>query len=892
MPKPYEKSLLWRTAFGKIAEDDAATARLAEVYSTTWNRACSLAKQIARDAEGLTLHDEAHFTRLWECADMILGKDCKLSPIETFIFGVAILIHDAAHTILAFEGGIQALSKTPEWRDALASKSRGEPSAADDDLSALPESLRKAVLFDTLRALHARQAERVLSVPFKHPALNTDFYLLDDSTIRAHFGKLIGEIAASHHWNISRLESLGRQKNPVPPYHQRGVIRPMLLAALIRTADAIQIDAGRAPDFEFALVQPEELSRDHWTAQNRLSIAPDAQDPTALLVTSSIPFDEKQAKAWWIAFDLASTADRELRAADQILRDASLPSFEITRVKDISDPRRFSRHVQTDGWVPISAEVRINDTSKIVRMFGGRALYGNDDTVPLRELLQNAIDAVRARRLLEKGFTGKITVDLGPGTNAAGEEGYWLRVSDNGIGMSSAILTGPFLAFGESGWSSWVLREERPGFLGSHFKRIGRFGIGFFSVFMISSDINVTTRPFDAGTSAVRTLSFSGGLALRPIVKEGPSDFPMSKSTTVDVFISSGTKEKLLHRADPTRVYENGQSHLRPATTFTLPELIEMICPAIDVDFEIKEEGSREARSISSDWISEDGEKWLSRINGVKSDEIPPVILENMNLIETISLRDGQVIGRAALNPSTSSLAVYTIGGLAGKKQGHVDHGREFVGTLDMSARGPRRDIGDLLSREVVASWADGQVRKWLERDLDARGRHFIAAHAAHFGGDPLAIANCLVDGEWLNIAEVFDKLETGHPIYAPIKSDRPEERWVVMDSVNISSGFVFQKEDIEVTLPNVMIAGPTAKTHAYWRLPEDDHPAPLSFLGCLGRYALSKQRCLTLEGENVEFGIYKGYPSRLHRITTGQPLVFPGLRLSLRETEVASGRS
>ncbi|KAA3447846.1 hypothetical protein C7I87_24990 [Mesorhizobium sp. SARCC-RB16n] len=882
MPKPYEKTQLWRASFGKIADDDEATTHLVEMYSVAWERACSLAKRIAADAEGLTLHDEAHFTRLWECADIIVGKKYKLSPIETFIFGIAILIHDAAHTVLAFEGGIRTLIKTPEWKDALASKMQGDQSNRNDDLATLSIGLRKAVLFDVLRALHARQAKNILSATFKHPVLGADFYLLDDPTVRSHFGPLIGEIAASHHWSISKLESLGRQKNPIPPYHKRGLIRPMVLAALIRTADAIQIDAARAPDFEFALLQPEGASLDHWTAQNRLSIAPDSQDPSALMVTSSVPFNEKEARAWWIAFDLANTADRELRASDQVLRDASLPPFEITRVKDISDPRRFSKHVQTDGWVPIDAEVRINDTGKIVQMFGGRGLYGDDDTVPLRELIQNAVDAVRARRVLESEFAGKLMIDLRPGQNESGENGYWLRVADNGIGMSSAVLTGPFLAFGESGWSSWTLREERPGFLGSHFKKIGRFGIGFFSVFMISQEINVTTRPFDAGSSAVRTLSFSSGLALRPIVKEGASDFQMSYSTVVDIFVSSDTKDKILHRDNQTQVYEDGKSYLRPATKFTLPELVEMLCPAIDVDIFIKQDPDEEIHKIASNWVEENGQNWLQRINGVKTKDIPEAIIENLEIIEPI-IFDGQIIGRASLNPSGAKLSVYTIGGLGKKKQGHVDHGRQFVGCLDLSPRGPRRDSGDLLSRPVIEQWATGQVKKWLATDIDARERNFISAHAAHFGGDPLAIANCLVDNEWLTVADVFEKLLANELIYAPIKpADHQRDQWAIMGTVNHSSGFVIPEDEVEVTLKNVLLAGDTAGTQAYWVLPEDSKPAPLSFIGCLGRYAKSKGKHLVFEGGNVDFGLYSGENSRILQLKNGQRLMLPGIWLSL----------
>lgn len=883
--RPYENTYLWKNAFGSLAPEDDASAHLADEYAGAWARACELSTRIARDAQGLTLHDDRHFSALWQCADIVAGEKYQLSPIELFVFGVAVLIHDAAHTVLAYSGGIDAICETPEWKDEQTAYFGDAEDKAATPLADLSPEIRNILLFNTLRALHAKQASHMLSQAFKHPALGADFYLIADPTIRTHFGTLIGEIAASHHWDISRLEKLGRQSNPIFPYNNHGIIRPTVLGGLLRVADAVQIDATRAPDFEYALTKPEGDSNDHWLAQNRISIAPDVHDPTALLITSSVRFTVSEAGAWWKAYELATLADRELRATDQLLRDISMPIFKVSRVRGVSSPASFSEHVKTSAWVPVSAEVRISDTNKIVEMFGGRHLYGDDETVPLRELIQNGVDAVRARRTLEEGFTGKIKISLRSDTNMKGEKGHYLRVADNGIGMSTAVLTGPFLAFGDSGWVSRVLREERPGFVGKRARHVGRYGIGFFSVFMISDEVEVTSRPFDLSASHAKVLSFGGGLKLRPIIKDAPDTLGMEVSTSVELFITDETKNKILHKSNDTRVFKNGKSYIEPASDYTLAELAGVLCPAIDVDLVVQNCQGEVEHLVGAAWDSEDAEEWLLRITGSKAEDIPDIVRRNYDLLENIVLDGGEIIGRATLNPTNVKLRSHAIGGLGKKERAGIEEGgRHFVGCIFNSPRGPRRDLGDLVSVKSVARWATNQVQRWQSVSTTGEQLNFVAANAAFYGADPMPIANGLVDDTWLTVPEVFEKLAAAEVIYAPVEPvayHRKPTQWKIMASVNFFSGHLLYQDDVKVTLPNVLLSRPTGDVHAYWCLPEEQDEAPHSFLGCLGRYALTKNFCLSMEGDDIEFGYYDGDDFARMGIKKGQRVKFPGIRLS-----------
>lgn len=164
--------------------------------------------------------------------------------------------------------------------------------------------------------------------------------------------------------------------------------------------------------------------------------------------------------------------------------------------------------------------MRVTDVSSLVERLGGRALYGDDPTVPLRELLQNAIDAVRARRTHEKRSDSWGEVHVRLGDDALGS---WLEVEDTGIGMSDDVLTGPLLDFGTSYWSSPMVREEFPGLVSGGFEPIGKFGIGFFSVFMWGDRVRVTTRRWTEG-STTRVLEFETGLMADPVLRDATPD--------------------------------------------------------------------------------------------------------------------------------------------------------------------------------------------------------------------------------------------------------------------------------------------------------------------------------------------------------------------------------
>lgn len=138
------------------------------------------------------------------------------------------------------------------------------------------------------------------------------------------------------------------------------------------------------------------------------------------------------------------------------------------------------------------------------------SLYTHQE-VFLRELISNACDAlnkVRFRALTDKnildsGAELKIKIELDSKQKT-------FSIEDNGIGMDEPELIGNLGTIARSGTLEFLkkTKEEQKPFDGS---LIGQFGVGFYSVFMVSDEVIVETRRADADSKGYRWSSGGEG---------------------------------------------------------------------------------------------------------------------------------------------------------------------------------------------------------------------------------------------------------------------------------------------------------------------------------------------------------------------------------------------
>lgn len=446
-----EQSVLWTKALSDRDADVHTTARtrLRSQLTTMREYAGALAGEIVRDAPDFTVHDITHLDSLWEMADIIAGEDYPLTPTEAFIFGGAVLVHDLAMGSAAYPSGSPELVGKERWRDTLLVHLRRylghDP--APEDFESPPESVSLSAKQELLRELHAEEAGRLPHRTFNDPSGGPDYYLITDPDLRNLYGDLIGRIAASHWWNASRLASEFNVRIGAPSTLPREwTVDPLKLACLLRVADASHIDSRRAPGFLRAIRNPGEGSRVHWIFQEKMQRP--WLDIDRLVYTSSQPFRIDEAEAWWLCYDTLQMIDSELRTVDALLGDSSRPRLLARSVAYVDSPDRLAMLVPARDWFPVDARIKVGDVVGLVKKLGGSELYGNKPEVAVRELISNAADAIRARRLLQqtnRNFDLEVRVEI-----QEDNEGATLIVQDDGIGMPKHVLAGALLDFGRS----------------------------------------------------------------------------------------------------------------------------------------------------------------------------------------------------------------------------------------------------------------------------------------------------------------------------------------------------------------------------------------------------------------------------------------------------------
>ena len=146
--------------------------------------------------------------------------------------------------------------------------------------------------------------------------------------------------------------------------------------------------------------------------------------------------------------------------------------------------------------------------------------------VYLRELLQNAVDAITARRQLDPSAPAVVRITA---------DGTGLRVEDPGIGLTEEDVHRFLATIGRS-----AKRDEIAGVEVARREFLGQFGIGLLACFMVADEIRVVTRSAaqpDAPPVEWRATS-DGSYSVRTL----PAQARPEAGTTVELAPRTGTE--------------------------------------------------------------------------------------------------------------------------------------------------------------------------------------------------------------------------------------------------------------------------------------------------------------------------------------------------------------
>lgn len=688
-------------------------------------------------------------------ADLIAGDEFPLTPAEAFVLGGAFLIHDLGMGVAAYPEGIAELRNTPLWQDTVVSILRGRlgRQPTNSELIALDTNVTESVTRTVLREMHAKHAARLALISWKASDSGArEFFLIDDAELRTTYGPIIGRIAHSHWWSIEEVvQRLPIQLGAPGWLHNSWTVDPVKVACLLRVADASHLDERRAPSFLQALRKPSGLSADHWTFQEKLYQPRLESD--RLVYTSKDAFPRSQAAAWWTCGETLQMVDRELRQVDSLLADTRRPRFAARGVSHIEDPARMSKVIGTAGWEPVDAQIRVGNVARLVASLGGQNLYGHNLSAPLRELIQNSCDAVRARRLLEDQPADWGNIIVREGQTADGR--WWIEVEDNGIGMSQAVLTGPFLDFGTSFWGSGFMHRELPGLETKGFSSTGRFGIGFFSVFMWGDSVEIATRRAEKAREQTLILEFSSGLEGRPILRVAdPNEQIREGGTRVRVWFRDSATRDRLKRNDSS------------SAAWRLIDCCRWRCPAVDVNLYVEDKGKQVLVAEPNDWTRLKAADFTKRLLDPSSRKKKGLVAELVKKIEgrlePITNEVGEILGRACIlardhhspeyeRQRFSPSGVISVGGF------RSSYFTGIFGVMLGEAQTAARNAGVPLARgRLLAAWASAQALKINDSEENLEQRIDIAALIRACGGNTadLEIAEAS-ENRWLSTTAI-----------------------------------------------------------------------------------------------------------------------------------------
>lgn len=186
------------------------------------------------------------------------------------------------------------------------------------------------------------------------------------------------------------------------------------------------------------------------------------------------------------------------------------------------------------------------ETRKVLNILT-HSLYSNRE-IFLRELISNASDALDKLRFLQSQTQHEAIRDADLPLQiriSSDKVQNCLTITDTGIGMTRDEMIENLGTIAHSGSEAFLKEHTQTaedGTTSDASNIIGRFGIGFYSVFMVADKVEVTSLSATGDGPAYRWISDGTGTFT---VEEAPDQADIKRGTTIRAFIKEGDKEFL-----------------------------------------------------------------------------------------------------------------------------------------------------------------------------------------------------------------------------------------------------------------------------------------------------------------------------------------------------------
>ncbi len=392
-----------------------------------------------------------------------------------------------------------------------------------------PRRYRK-FLGEFLRRHHGRLAHQIAI--FGVPGPGTDKLHLQG--VPDYIADLAGLVARSH--TVELRDTFGYLEKQ---YHGRVTCRgthPIWLMALLRVADYLDIKSQRAPNSILAIRRLRSpMSIGEWSVHRAIvDVNPDEHDREGIFVVA----EPRDVATFRKVRKLLRRLQQELDVSWAVLGEVYSKQDDLNlhqlglglrRIRSsIDDIDAFAKTVR---YYPVHAAFETSDADLLKLLVV--PLYGDRPEIGIRELMQNAVDAVRELReyyvdtrgdrkqapwpILSEGDPDADVVIAvcrrAQGNRSASavprDWSYWVEVSDRGIGMTPGTVCDYYLKAGACFRNSDAWKRH---FADDHGRskviRSGRFGVGVLATFLLGDRILVSTRH----VSSEEGLRFEAGI--------------------------------------------------------------------------------------------------------------------------------------------------------------------------------------------------------------------------------------------------------------------------------------------------------------------------------------------------------------------------------------------
>ncbi len=493
-----QDSLIYNKLIEKLVnEEDGVEANVVKTINDAGDYAINKLKTVIINMPEFTLHDEEHIFNVLFIMEKLIPQDTleHLSIPELMLLILTAFFHDIGMApeekyLRSWKGeDVDSESefikteynKYQRFRISNVKKVEEIQKLHEENKHAIATVLEDYLITEYIRMTHAERTREIIASDWNGKIL------YKDTDLTAQFA----EICFSHNEDAMHLLDIDGFELCD---HDTYVCIPFI-AVVLRLADIIDFDPKRTPSILFShLAVRHPVSIDEWKkhqAINAWSISPDK-----LIFSAQCKHPAIEATIR----NFCDLIDNELKNCNLILSSINNPynnndtkHYKIDLPKQVDRSRiRAIKDIYTGEPIYKYQNTKFTlNKNQIIDLLMGTELYGKPE-VALRELIQNSIDACLVREKLSKVWGEEYTPQIKVSFYSK-DNGDYLEIYDNGIGMDQHIIDNYYSNVGSSFYKSREFYELMSD-ADVQYKPISRFGIGILSCFMVSDSLEVDTK--------------------------------------------------------------------------------------------------------------------------------------------------------------------------------------------------------------------------------------------------------------------------------------------------------------------------------------------------------------------------------------------------------------